>query len=121
MLAMAILASACGVLLTLVPVLPVIILGLAICTSGIFVCQSAASSQVGVVAHGARSSAAGLYLALYYAGGTAGSQLPGLAWKAWGWPGCVALIVTVQIATGALAWVFWEEPKDEAGPALAGG
>ncbi len=120
-LALAIGASACGVLLTLVPVLGVVILGLAICASGVFVCQSAASSQVGVAAHGARSSAAGLYVALYYAGGTTGSQLPGLAWKAWGWPGCVGLIVVVQVASGMVAWVFWEEPRDEAGPALAGG
>lgn len=120
-LALAIAASAGGVLLTLVPVLGVVILGLAICSSGVFVCQSAASSQVGIAAHGARSSAAGLYVALYYAGGTVGAQVPGLVWKAWGWPGCVALIVTVQLATGALAWVFWEEPLDEAGPAMAGG
>jgi MFS transporter, YNFM family, putative membrane transport protein len=120
-LALAIGAAACGVLLTLVPVLAVVVTGLAICASGVFVCQSAASSQVGVAAHGARSSAAGLYVALYYAGGTAGSQLPGLVWKLWGWPGCVGLIVLVQVATGAMAWVFWEEPGDEAGPALAGG
>ena len=120
-LALAIGASACGVSLTLVPVLAVVVIGLAICASGVFVCQSAASSQIGVAAHGARSSAAGLYVALYYAGGTAGSQLPGLAWKAWGWPGCAGLIVLVQLATGVMAWVFWQEPKDEAGPALASG
>ena len=38
-----------------------------------------------------------------------------------GWPGCVGLIVLVELATGIRAWVFWEEPQDEAGLALAGG
>lgn len=120
-LALAIVASAGGVLLTLVPVLGMVILGLAICSSGVFVCQSAASSHVGVAAHSARSSAAGLYVSLYYAGGTVGAQVPGLAWQHWGWTGCVVLIVLVQLASGAVAWWFWEEPDDEAGAAMAGG
>jgi predicted MFS family arabinose efflux permease len=119
-LAVAIAVSAAGVLLTLVPILTAVILGLAICCSGVFVCQSAASSHVGMAARGARSSAAGLYVSLYYAGGTCGAQIPGLVWQAWRWPGCVGLIVFVQLASGALAWVFWEEPDDEAGPAMVG-
>jgi MFS transporter, YNFM family, putative membrane transport protein len=120
-LAIAIACAAGGVLLTLFPILPLVILGLAICSSGVFVCQSAASTHVGVAAHTARSSAAGLYVCLYYLGGTAGAQLPGLIWTHHAWPGCVALIVAMQLATGAIAWFFWQEPTDEAGPAMAGG
>jgi predicted MFS family arabinose efflux permease len=119
-LALAITCSAGGVLLTLVPVLGVVVLGLAICSSGVFVCQAAASGHVGVAAREARSSAAGLYVALYYAGGTVGAQVPGLIWKVWGWPGCVALIVLLQLVTGGMAWILWEEPEDEAGAAMAG-
>lgn len=102
------LTTACtGVLLTLLPKLWLVIVGLAICASGIFVCQSAANSYVGVVAGQARSSAAGLYVACYYIGGSVGAVLPGFVWSLGGWPACVALIVTIQLLTTGLALAFW--------------
>jgi MFS family permease len=100
--------TAClGVLLTLSSTLSMVILGLAICSSGVFICQSAATSYVGVVAGRARSSAAGLYLSFYYVGGSVGGVLPGLLWSVGGWPACVALIVAVQLLTVGIAVTFW--------------
>lgn len=96
--------SGVGMFLTLIPVLAVVIAGLALLASGVFACQAAASSQVGRAAGHARSSAAGLYLALYYLGGAVGSVAPGLVWNHLGWPGCVALVVAMQ---GLMAWIAY--------------
>src|SRR5262249_8147026 len=100
-------AASGGVLLTLVPHLAVILVGLALAASAIFVCQSAAHSYVGAVSGEARSSAAGLYVGFYYLGGTVGGMAPALAWHLGGWPACVFFIVTVQAITIAVAYVFW--------------
>jgi predicted MFS family arabinose efflux permease len=94
-------AAALGVTLTLVHSLPAVMTGLALCSSGIFVCQAAASSFLGRAAGRAKSSAAGLYSTFYYGGGTAGAALPAFAWRYGGWPACVAIIIAV------LAGVFW--------------
>lgn len=101
--------AACGSLLTLIPSLPVVVVGLALAASGAFTCQSAASSHVGKAAHSARSSAAGLYVAFYYLGGCTGSILPGLFWRQAGWAGCVVLIVAMQALTASVAYRFWKE------------
>lgn len=88
-----------GLLLTLRASLPVIIAGLALLSSGMFVFQSTASTQVGIVAGRARSSAAGLYVTFYYAGGSLGAILPGWFWLRGGWPATVAfLLVTPTLA-----------------------
>jgi len=96
-------------LLTLIPWLPVVIVGLALGASGAFACQSAASSHVGKVAGRARSTAAGLYVALYYFGGCVGSTLPGFFWKYEGWLGCVAMIVCMQGITAWIAHQLWKD------------
>ncbi len=98
-----------GILLTLVRSLPVIITGLALSATGVFACQAAASSYVGKAAGKARSSAAGLYVALYYLGGGVGSVLPGLFWQKTGWDGCVALIVCIQGVILLIAHNLWKE------------
>lgn len=106
MLALA--GGALGILLTLVPSLPAILAGLALCSSGVFVCQSAATSYLRIVAPaGTRSAAAGLYLSCYYLGGTIGGLLPSLMWKWGGWPACAALIAGVQGLTILMVWRWW--------------
>jgi MFS family permease len=107
-LAVASVTACSGVLLTLVPKLWLIIIGLAICSAGVFVCQSAAKSYVGIVAGRARSSAAGLYVACFYIGGSVGAILPGFVWSFGGWHACVALIVTIQLLSAAIALTFWQ-------------
>jgi len=101
--------AAIGILLTLIRSVPAVVAGLTLCASGAFVCQSAASSQVGKAAGEARSSAAGLYVALYYLGGCAGSILPGFLWKQTGWLGCVTLTVGMQIIVALVAHRLWKD------------
>jgi predicted MFS family arabinose efflux permease len=107
MLAIALSSAALGVGLTLFPSLLVVIAGLAICAASTFVSQTAANSYVGAVAAQSRSVATGLYVSCYYAGGSVGAIVPGLAWHLGGWPGCVLLIMFVQLSTTALALHFW--------------
>ncbi len=108
---------ATGMLLTLVHYVPVIIAGLAIGATGVFICQSAASSNVGQAAASrnvgkgagvAGSSAAGLYVGFYYLGGFGGSILPGFFWRQTGWSGCVALIICIQMLAALIAYRFWK-------------
>jgi MFS transporter, YNFM family, putative membrane transport protein len=100
--------TACGgVLLTLCQVLWVIIVGLAICSAGIFVCQATAKGYVGLAAGQARSTATGLYVACFYLGGSLGAILPGMAWSLGGWPACVGMIATLQLGTIVLALKSW--------------
>lgn len=98
-----------GILLTLLHVLAAVIAGLALSCTGVFACQAAASSHVGEAAGHARSSAAGLYVSLYYLGGGAGSVIPGLLWRQAGWPGCVGLILAVEAVTAWIAYTAWKD------------
>ena len=88
--------------------LPLVLTGLAVASTGVFVCQSAAASYLGHVAGPAKASAAGLYTTFYYFGGTLGAALPALAWTLGGWPACVAMIVAVLGLGAALAAVAWQ-------------
>jgi MFS transporter, YNFM family, putative membrane transport protein len=91
-----------GLGLTLVPRLGVVIAGLAVFSSGIFVAQSAATVLTGQVAGRARSAAAGLYVTFYYAGGSTGAALTGWFWLRGGWPACVGLFGVVSLLTWLL-------------------
>ncbi|MGA2904440.1 MAG: MFS transporter [Candidatus Korobacteraceae bacterium] len=88
-----------GLLLTLCRPLPLIIAGLALFSSGIFIFQAVGTVQTGIVAGRSRSSAAGLYVTFYYIGGSLGAIVTGWAWGAGAWPACVWLLLGV----GALA------------------
>lgn len=104
----ALLISAAVMPLTLVHNLALVAIGLAVCSSAVFVCQSSSTSYLQHAAPLAtRSSAAGLYVAFYYLGGSVGGELPGLLWRWTGWPGCVGLVIGAQLATIAVAWRFW--------------
>jgi MFS family permease len=96
-----------GICLTLLPSLPAVVLGLAMCCTACFIGHSSASSYIGTVAREARASAVGLYVMCYYAGGSAGSALSGYSWNRSGWPACVALVATVQALTIVMAILFW--------------
>lgn len=85
-LAIAILTASTGVCMTLNPTLWVVILGLAISATGIFVCQSAANSYIGMVSGQGKATAAGLYVAFYYLGGSIGRSHPDLPGRQGGGP-----------------------------------
>jgi predicted MFS family arabinose efflux permease len=106
-LAVAMGISCSGALLTLAAPLGLVIAGLALVCTGIFVAQSAASSHIGTAVQGNLSMAVGLYVTFYYLGGSAGAAVPGWFWNLGGWPVCVALVAVVQAATVAVAWRGW--------------
>lgn len=88
-----------GLLLTLAPSLALVVAGLAVFSSGVFVAQSAATVLTGQVAGCARSAAAGLYVTFYYAGGSVGAALTGWFWLKGGWPACVGLFAAASMLT----------------------
>jgi predicted MFS family arabinose efflux permease len=94
-----------GLLLTLAHSLTLVVAGLAVFSSGIFVAQSAATVVMGQVAGRARSAAAGLYVTFYYIGGSTGAALTGWFWLRGGWPGCVGLFAAVSLATFILGLI----------------
>src|SRR3546814_6230069 len=61
--------SVAGLLMTLASTLPVVIAALALCATGVFVFQAAATSFLSVAATEAGASAIGVSIPCYYAGG----------------------------------------------------
>ncbi len=109
--------GAAGVSLTLVHSLPIVMVGLTLACTGVFIANSAGSSYVGSAATESRASAVGLYVTFYYVGGSGGSAIPGFFWSHGGWPACVALIVAVQLLTITLALIFWKPLPKSSFPA----
>jgi MFS transporter, YNFM family, putative membrane transport protein len=97
-----------GALMTLAASLAIVVSGLALFATAIFIAQASASSHVGVHAVHGRGLAIGLYSTCYYVGGTFGAGLPAPLWEHGGWPACVAFIIGVQLAMLAVAWRFWK-------------
>jgi MFS transporter, YNFM family, putative membrane transport protein len=92
--------------------LPMVIAGLAMLSSGVFVAQTASQSHLRVAAPaGARVTAAGLYVTCYYLGGTAAGVVPGAFWAFGKWPACVAFIVAMQLVALTIAFVGWRVPQ----------
>ena len=100
-------AGIAGICITLAHQVSLVMAGLALCCTGVFIANAAGSSYVGVVAREARAAAVGLYVTFYYLGGSFGSALPGRFWARGGWPACVALVAAVQMFTILLALLFW--------------
>jgi predicted MFS family arabinose efflux permease len=83
----------------------VIIAGLALFSTGVFIFQAIGTVQTGVVAGRSRSSAAGLYVTFYYIGGTLGATATGWMWAADGWRASVLLLMGVCVLALVLAWL----------------
>jgi MFS family permease len=114
-------ASLAGLALTLSPSLPLVIAGLAVFSSGIFVSQSSATGLTGQVAGRARSAAAGLYVTFYYAGGSIGTMVAAWFWVKGGWPACVGLFAAVSLGTLGFAFLGGRSVADDkasAGPLM---
>jgi predicted MFS family arabinose efflux permease len=105
-------AAVLGGALTLAHSVALVVAGLAVVSTAVFVSQAASTTYLRTAAppH-ARAAASGLYVSIYYMGGAAGGVLPALAWRLGGWPGCVLLIGAVQVATIALARSAWRGPR----------
>lgn len=105
------LCSASGLALTLVPSLPVILLGLTLCSCGVFVCQSATIGRIADRVTEGRSLATGLYYMSYYAGGACGSWITGLAFERYAWSGAVLSVALFQLLAGCVAMRYLRAGK----------
>jgi MFS family permease len=96
-----------GVLLLLAPPVSAIIVGLTLCAVCGMICQAVSTGYVTMTAKEGRSSAVGLYATSYYAGGSAGALVTGIAWTLAGWTGCVATIVAMQLIIAGIVAAAW--------------
>jgi YNFM family putative membrane transporter len=110
--------GAAGALLTLVPSLPAIVAGLALCATGVFTAQATTTSYIGAVTAKDRGVAVGMYSTFYYAGGSTGGALPSIFWTTGGWTACVLLVVAVQLVGVAIAFTQWS-PVETTTPAAS--
>jgi predicted MFS family arabinose efflux permease len=83
--------------------------------TGVFCASSASQGYIGVYVREQRSTAAALYLTVYYIGGGVGAVLPAAVWSRAGWPGTVALILIVQACACVLARTVWPAPPRREG------
>lgn len=98
-----------GILLTLAPSLPVIIVGLFMITGSGFYVQVCCQSFVATNAREGNSSAVGLYVTSFYIGGSFGGLIPGLLWSSTGWPGVVGLIAGMLLIMAGFVRFAWRE------------
>ncbi|MFV0134016.1 MFS transporter [Streptomyces sp. HMX87] len=83
--------TAAGLLLSLAPALPLVLLGLVLITAGFFAGHAVASSAVSKTATHGRAQASALYQSAYYVGSSAGSTVGAVAFHAGGWAGTVGV------------------------------
>jgi predicted MFS family arabinose efflux permease len=96
-----------GVLLLLAPPVSAILVGLTLCAVCGMICQAVSTGYVTMTAKEGRSSAVGLYATSYYAGGSAGALITGIAWTLAGWTGCAATIVAMQLIIAGIVAAAW--------------
>lgn len=106
--------SVFGVLLTMTPSLTLIIIGLAMMSSGVFITQSATINYIAYHATEGRSLASGLYYMAYYTGGFIGAWLCGHAFEIGGWTVTAVTIVGVQVLAMLIGGILMaKKPKEE--------
>lgn len=103
---LAVALSVFGVLLSLSPPLWLVILALALMSTGVFITQSATINYIAQHVSEGRSLASGLYYMAYYAGGFTGSWLCGMAYARGGWDRTVAVLVAAQVLAMTIAAVL---------------
>jgi len=106
-LALAVGLGGLGMVATLADSLTLVIAGLAFFASGVFTAQACSLGFLGEAARHAKSTAVGLYVCLYYVGGSLGAVVPGGLWEWGGWSACVALVLATTGAATTLAMFAW--------------
>jgi YNFM family putative membrane transporter len=102
-----------GTLLTLIPHLAAIVLGLFVNALGFFFAHTQAAGWVARHARQARASATSLYLTFYYLGATLGGLYLNLFWDWAGWSGVVVgslLVLSITLVTAL--WLGGLEQRD---------
>lgn len=108
-ISLAVMTSAIGIALTLLTPLWVVVIGLTLMSSGVFVTQSATISHLTAHVKQGRSLASGLYYMAYYGGGFVGAWICALAYAQGQWHWTVGLIVIVQIIALGVVIGFMRE------------
>lgn len=103
MVRVAVVLSMLGVILTLSAPLWVVVVGLAVMSSGVFITQSATITYIAVNVKQGRSLALGLYYMCYYFGGTLGAWACGVAYTHGRWRMTVWTLLFVQMLALAMA------------------
>jgi len=101
-LASAGLLMAGGAALTLARPVSMILLGLVVLTTGLFIGHAVASSMVAARANRGRAQATAMYNISYYAGSSAFGWLGGLAWLHAQWVAVTALVVVLGLGASVL-------------------
>ncbi|WP_068015461.1 MFS transporter [Nocardia mexicana] len=101
-LAISICAMAVGLVITIPDNLPLILLGVLLCTAGFFAAHSVASGWVGAAATGNRAAASSLYLFAYYLGSSIVGAAAGLAYSWHGWAGLAGYVGILVLAAAVL-------------------
>ncbi|MEX2035946.1 MAG: MFS transporter [Xanthobacteraceae bacterium] len=99
---------AAGLLLTLLPSVPLIVFGLLACSTCGILTQASSTGYVAVTAKTGTSAAVGLYVTAFYVGGSFGGWLPGLAYEHGGWPASLALIVGMIALMALVVATSWK-------------
>ena len=86
-----------GLLITLIPILPITLGGLSLLTLGMFSIVPSANLYLGELSTKAKGTAASMYLSLYYFGGSIGAVVPGFAFLWAGWNGVVVLCIGMML------------------------
>ncbi len=105
-----------GMLLTLIPSLIAIIVGLIFCAGCGLMSQAVSTGYVAQTATEGRSSAVGLYVTFFYVGGGVGGFLPGLAYASYGWPSTVAMMIANLAIIAVIVAIFWKPPQSASAP-----
>jgi MFS transporter, YNFM family, putative membrane transport protein len=98
--------AATGMLISLIPSLPIVIFGLGLLALGMFATQPAINLYLGNQATSAKGTAASMYLSLYYFGGSFGAVLPGYALLWNGWTGVILLCFGMVCIALVADWAF---------------
>ncbi len=94
-----------GLLLTVLPWLPVIVAGLLVFTAGFFAAHSVANGWVPAMATEGRAQASSLYTLFYYGGSSALGYAAGIAFTSAGWGGatlCIGALIVIAIVLAAI-------------------
>lgn len=109
---MAMSLSIFGVLLTLLHPLWMIVLALAVMSSGIFITQSSTITYISANVTEGRSLASGLYYMCYYAGGFTGSLLCGHAFESGGWFMTAVTLISAQLLAMLIGGVLMRKKAE---------
>lgn len=92
-----------GMLVTLIPHLWVVLVGLSLITFGQFTAQAVTPGLAGQVAPHGRGAAGGVYTVFYYIGGSLGAAIPGALWPRYHYAGVIA-VNTVFLIGAIFVW-----------------